>query len=280
MKGSVLVQTNPLPPGQFFGREVRAWNLGSLTLSESQYEPDTFLEAHAHARTYLSLVVKGGYRETYGARERHCLSSTVVLHAAGERHENRFLTSACHLFRIEIEDDWLAKLRERGVGLDAPAEEHGGPLSLLAERMFCEMRTRDSIAPLMVETLMLEFASLLSRKRDETLGRRGPEWMARVDEYLHEHHADSIRLDEVAAIAGVHGAHLNRAFRAVHGCSIGEQVRRLRVESAAQSLIHSSIPIAQIAVDAGFADQSHFSRVFTRILGMTPARYRRLHRSA
>jgi AraC family transcriptional regulator len=274
----VLVQTTPLlPAGHFLGREVRAWRIGALTLSESEYEPDTRLAAHAHQRAYLSLVVKGGYRETYGARERHCLSSTVVVHPSGERHENRFLSPGGHLFRVELDEAWLTKLRECGAGFDAPAEAHGGPLSFIAGRMFRELRTHDSVSPLMIEALTLEFAARLSRAQDDTSRGRGPEWMPRVEEYLRAHFADAIRLDDVAAAAGVHASHLNRTFRAHRGCSIGEQVRRLRVETASRMLIESKLPIAQIAVAAGFADQSHFSRVFARITGISPARYRRVH---
>ena len=273
-----MVQTTPfLPPGRFLGRRLRAWNVGALTLSESEYEPDMRLEAHAHTRAYVSLVVKGGYRETYGSRERHCLSSTVVVHPPGERHANHFLAPGGHLFRVELEDAWLARLREFGAGLDAPADAHGGPLSLIAARMFRELRTRDSVSPLMVEALTLEFAAILARIQEDNVRGRAPDWMTRVEEYLRAHYADAIHLDDVAEVAGVHASHLNRTFRAHRGRSIGEQIRRLRVENAARSLADSDAPIAQIALAAGFADQSHFSRVFSRITGMSPARFRKLH---
>jgi AraC family transcriptional regulator len=90
---------------------------------------------------------------------------------------------------------------------------------------------------------------------------------------------EEVRLDELARLAGVHPAHLNRVFRRQHGCAVGEYVRRLRIDLAARELAGSQRPIADIAAAMGFADQSHFSRVFARVMGMTPGRYRKLHGS-
>jgi len=267
------VNLSHLPPGYFFGRNLRTWSVGAFTLSESQYAPATNLARHAHSRAYFCLVVQGGYRETCGTYERECIPSTVVAHPAGERHSNQFVAASSWLFRVEVDDGWLTKLGQCGAGFDAPAEAHGGPLSQIATRLFRESRTRDTLTPLMIEALMLELAVGMVRRRDD----RGPEWLPRVEEYLHAHFAEPLRLDDLARTAGVHPSHLSRVFRARHGSSIGEYARRLRVERASRELATTKTPIAEIAASGGFADQSHFSRVFARITGMTPAMYRRLH---
>lgn len=265
-----------LPPGCFFGRNLRSLSVGPFTLSESRYAPSTSLAPHAHARAYFCFVVQGGYRETAGSHERECNPSSVVLHPAGELHANQFVAAAgSRLFRVEVEDAWLARLREYGVRDDAPAEVHGGPLSLIATRLFRESRTHDSLTPLMIEALTLELTVGMARRRSDD---RAPEWLPRVEDYLHEHCAGQLRLEDLARTAGVHPGHLNRVFRARHGCSVGEYARRLRVERARRELADTATPIADIAASAGFADQSHFSRVFARITGFSPARYRKLHR--
>ena len=55
----------------------------------------------------------------------------------------------------------------------------------------------------------------------------------------------------------------------------GEYVRRQRIALACRSLAESDMPLADVAIEAGFADQSHFTRTFKRQLGVTPAAYRR-----
>jgi len=80
-------------------------------------------------------------------------------------------------------------------------------------------------------------------------------------------------LTELAAEVGVHPAHLSRALQ-VRGETVGEYLRRRRVEQAERALAGPR-PLAEIAADAGFADQAHFTRVFRRHFGMTPAARRR-----
>ena len=268
-----------LPPGHFFGTTVASWRTGAFLLSESIYQPRTELKPHAHADAYLCLVVRGGHRETAGAQERHCTPSTVVFHPAGERHANEFCGAGAHLFRCEMDAAWLSRLHDAGVRLDAPGEYRAGAPAQLASRMFAELHARDSMSPLIIDALALEFAAWTARLRTPRLRQRAPEWMSRVRDYLHAHVAEEIALDRLASEAGVHAAHLSRVFRASEGCSVGEYVRRLRVERAAGQLATTSTSISGIAAATGFADQSHFSRVFSRIIGTTPARYRKLHRS-
>jgi AraC family transcriptional regulator len=83
-------------------------------------------------------------------------------------------------------------------------------------------------------------------------------------------------VSEVAQAAGVHPAHLARGFRTYFKTSLGSYIRRLRVEFAARELVQSEASLATVALAAGFADQSHFTRLFKRHTGFTPNAYRRL----
>jgi AraC family transcriptional regulator len=64
-------------------------------------------------------------------------------------------------------------------------------------------------------------------------------------------------------------------FRTNVGCTPGEYVRRLRVEFACHRISSSDMPLIEIALEAGFSDQSHLTKNFKRYTGMTPARFRR-----
>ncbi len=84
-------------------------------------------------------------------------------------------------------------------------------------------------------------------------------------------------LDDLGAAAGVHPLHLARAFRRYFGCSVGGYVRRLRVEAASCALLDADEPLARVAHRFGFTDQSHFTRVFARVMGVPPGRFRLGH---
>jgi AraC family transcriptional regulator len=81
----------------------------------------------------------------------------------------------------------------------------------------------------------------------------------------------------VSALAqevGVRPATLARSYRRHFGRTVGERVRELRVEHATRALSETSEPLSAIAIKSGFCDQSHFTNVFRRYVGVTPAAYR------
>ena len=107
----------------------------------------------------------------------------------------------------------------------------------------------------------------------ESCGERA--WIPIAREYLHEHFAEKLSLRDVASAAGVHPVHLSRAFPQRFGMTLGEYVRALRIDYAARELAATKRPIADIALDAGFASQSHLTCHFRARVGVTPAAYRR-----
>jgi AraC family transcriptional regulator len=183
------------------------------------------------------------------------------------------------VFSVEIAPQWLGESPEYRAVLDQPADFQGGPLARLAFRLYREFRGPDIFSPLAVEGLMLEIAAERARRECRPPGAKSPRWLARAEEVLRARFVAPPSLGELACEVGVHPVHLARTFRAKLGCSVGDYGRQLRVEYACQRLSSSDAPLVDIALAAGFADQSHFARTFRRFRGLTPANFRRLHRA-
>ena len=99
--------------------------------------------------------------------------------------------------------------------------------------------------------------------------------MARPDDRkLAVEYSERLTLDDLSREAGVHPVHLSRVFRKCVGEGIGEYVHRLRVRAACEQILEPEISIAEVSLALGFADQSHFTRAFRRVTGMTPAAFR------
>ena len=79
---------------------------------------------------------------------------------------------------------------------------------------------------------------------------------------------------DLARDAGVHPVHLARAFRKFEKRSPGEYQQRLQLRAACELLRDPEWPLAEIAAECGFADQSHFTRMFRRMAATTPLRFR------
>lgn len=83
---------------------------------------------------------------------------------------------------------------------------------------------------------------------------------------------------DLARDAGVHPVYLTRRFRRAYGCSIVALRQFERVRAAAGAIADADTALSTVACDAGFADQSHLTRTFKQMAGVTPAVYRRLVR--
>jgi AraC family transcriptional regulator len=95
-------------------------------------------------------------------------------------------------------------------------------------------------------------------------------------ELLNEEFRNNLRVQDIANEIGVHPFHLSRVFRTVHGQTIGEYVHKLRVKYACEELALPENDLATVALSAGFSDQSHFTRVFKNITGITPGNFRQI----
>jgi AraC-like DNA-binding protein len=96
----------------------------------------------------------------------------------------------------------------------------------------------------------------------------------RVCDHLRTHVAERLSLDELASIAGLSKFYLLRAFRHSYGVTPHAYQMQLRL-GLAWRLIGSGCPLSRATYDAGFADQSHLTRRFAAVFGLTPARYAR-----
>jgi AraC family transcriptional regulator len=264
-----------LSRGQFYGQVTRHRDVGGLNLIETRYAPGTWLPPHSHQHGYFCLVRHGHYREKYGGRERLCGPLSVAFHAPEEVHAEQFAGDETVSFNVEVTNSWLAtRGQEFAGGLDWTADFQGGALAGLALRLYREFLRTDAAAPLAIEGLTLEILAEAWRGSVRGLDRTPAGWLARVHEMVHERFAEQCTLQQLAKQSGVHPVHVAAAFRRQYGCTVGQYVRRRRIEFACQQLTTSDAALADIALAAGFADQSHFCRTFKRLTGLTPAGYR------
>ena len=130
-----------------------------------------------------------------------------------------------------------------------------------------------------IEGLALELLAEATRQPYTGIGA-APPWLRQAREMIVEHFPETLRLTQIAAEVGVHPVYLATAFRQKFGITIGEFVRKLRIEHACAELMKGDLPLTEIALQAGFVDQSHFSKVFKMYVGMTPHKYRNIVHSS
>jgi AraC family transcriptional regulator len=137
-----------------------------------------------------------------------------------------------------------------------------------------ELERREPFSGLAIEGIVLELLAEALRA-GELPTECEPAWLREIRDRLHSDFTNQQSLTDLAAEAGVHPSHAARAFRKRYGCTIGDYLRRMRLEFAIDRLRSSDQPLCQIAQEAGYADQGHFTRAFRRSTGLTPGQFRR-----
>ena len=96
--------------------------------------------------------------------------------------------------------------------------------------------------------------------------------------FISEHYHEPVSIRAMARTCGLSVGSFHRQFRDTYLCTPHTYVRQLRVRMSCHALVFSGRPIAAVAIEHGFSDQSHFTKEFRRIMGETPRSYRRNHR--
>jgi len=242
--------------------------VGECEVELMRFPPGYRIPAFEFDQGYIVIVLDGVLAKTF-AREACTLTRDgVATLPPGAVHTTAFGPSVTRVLAIRGREPALALLVHR------LRYARGIAVSALGRRIAVELQAQDVSWGLAAEGLVLQL--IATSGRAAASAARVP-WLRSARELLHEGVPDVPgSLTELAAAVGVHPAHLARCFRREYGQTVGEYARALRLEWAAEQLALDGAPLAEIALRAGFADQSHFTRAFQQHAGVTPGRYRAL----
>jgi len=262
-----------LRPGQFYGSVINKRSCSGLILSELTHRTGRKLPEHSHQLANFCLLIEGNYAEYYGTQLFEYKPMTIMFHPPALTHRDEIGERGGHFFNVELEPEWMKCLREYSIVPDRPIGGDGADLMWLAIRLYREFKEPHDSSLLGIEGLVMTMLSEMTRAcvKDE---KRPPRWLGQAVDLLHEEFDRNLTINYVAAEVGVHPFHLSKVFKQFHHQTIGEYVKSLKVKFACQKLSDPQTELAFIALAAGFADQSHFTRVFKQTTGMTPGAFR------
>lgn len=262
--------------GNIIGAVRNSRKVNGLFLAETEYASEIFIEPHPHAEPLCSLVLEGALTERWGRSEVECDAGTLTYLPSGEPHDQEYHVDGSRCFLVHFGDQWIRRMRELGVDPSSdPVPLKGAKANWLADQLYREFRSPDAAASLAIEGFALAMLGELARARTHRERSSRPRWLAKAVDILHDRMDGRVNMADIAAEVDVHPTHLSRTFRKRYGCTMGEYLRRLRIEAARAELVASDKSIAAIAIGAGFSDQAHFTRAFKRATGETPGAWRR-----
>jgi len=241
-----------------------------VTIERVDVAAGTRLRGHGHDVAHLCFVMGGQFDERERGRWRTVDEGALRASPAGDEHDLLFrVRSRCLIVLVDGEPG--------GVAPQLPQERcfHTIPRASALAMAISRSMDQPGTSPLTLELHVLELlaaASLAVRRRHAAVR---PPWLPRIRERMHEHPAGSPGAAELAVETGHHPVYVARVFREHYGVGLGEYARLVRAERARLLLAESDLPLARVALLAGYSDQSHLSRSLRRLLGCTPAQVRR-----
>jgi AraC family transcriptional regulator len=258
-------------------RPVKTFRAGGFVLKE--YTPALNLPRHFHELSLLSFTLAGYCSERNGGRTQEYGPFDLQVAPAGQIHSIQYGQGGARSLSIEIASDRSEIVPSLKAAASVSARGKDARVSGLAIQLYEEFQNLDSVSGLAIEGLVLEVLARAARCSATGSKGRAPVWLGQARDLLHARFNEPLRLADIAGTVGTHPVHLARAFRRHYRCTIGEYMRRLRVEFAGHELIGTDSSLVDIALAAGFCAQSHFSSTFKRQTGLSPTRYREAFRS-
>ena len=233
-------------------------------------------QVHSHREVEIVFHPTGrGVSRAEGEPIRPFHAGDVVVYAPGQPHDQ---------VMDELGDDFCVQIA-------LPAHEGAAPrcsfhvpaieepslledLRALSQDRVRVSRSEQTILNLRATSALCALIHLASTRQPTSEGRGPERHVEDAERYIRTSFAAIRSLREVAAGCGVGYDHLRHLFKAARGRSLVQYLNEVRMERAKTLLVHSRLPLKQIAAMCGFRDEYYFSAVFRRHVRMPPGRYR------
>ena len=231
-----------------------------------------------HERYVLCAVDRASADVRYRGKIEELFDGCTMLMEPGEAHRNLVVPAPQNFRALFIEPALFEKMaKESGLRKTPYFRNLTTPHPQLTWAIYrlCEsVETNDTALEQqsrLLQCVRLAFA-YIEETRPEPKSGYNHDAITRAQAYLHEHFNEPVSLDELSAIAGLSPYHLVRSFTRRFGLPPHAYQIHVRVERARAPLA-AGVPLAEVVSSVGFADQSHFTRHFRRIMNTTPANY-------
>jgi AraC family transcriptional regulator len=263
-----------LQTGEFHGQTNNILQLEGVVLTDTEYTHDR-VDWHYHENAYFTFILQGNVLEINKKETYHCAGGSLLFHHSQDPHYNIKPAGFTRGFHVELVESWFKHFSLDSSSLQGSLQVSNIDVRLLFYRIFREAKRNDHFSSLEVQALLIQvFDKMLPGEKTEN--DKKPAWVPKLKEVLHDNLYENYSLDFLSQYLGLHPVHLSRYFPRYFHCSLGEYMRKLRVEKSLSLMPDKKQSLAAIAYDCGFADQSHFSRCFREFTGLTPMAYRRV----
>jgi AraC family transcriptional regulator len=261
-----------LSAGTYYGAINRKFNSNELLVSDAIYTLEK-VDWHYHENPYFTFILEGNLLEGSKKGIHHCAAGDLLFHNWQDPHYNRKPDGCTRGFHIELSPNWHWNEMAALHLLEGNMDIHLPEVRLLFHKLFWESFDQDNSSGLAMDSLLLHVFSVLHR--DWIVSeRKVPQWVYTLRDYLRANFSSELNLTTISHTVDLHPVYLSREFSRYFGVTMGDYIRKLKVENAVLLLREPTLSLTEIGYQSGFADQSLFIRCFKSLFGSTPGEYR------
>ena len=253
-----------LDKGNYSGRVQQLKEFADFITSKTTYTDNYNTEFHYHENPHLSFILQGGNYEYKKSQASVKKIGDVSFYHSGELHKTIPTDKTAKNLNLEIDINFLKENFSSEAELKNAIERNINS-RLFMLKVHTEIQLNDKITETTVQTLLLNFI-----KENKTENYKAIKWIGKLNEILKDEWNKNHSLSELSQLLGIHPVTISKNFNKYFGCTYGDYVRKLRIDRSLTLIKYANHSLTEIAYLCGFADQSHFIRVFKNYAGLAP----------
>lgn len=243
-----------------------------ISIVETEYQNKVYEGWHSHNNAHITLFLKGGTTEKRKNFNENIGPGSLLFYHSDELHLNQNTLFPSRNINLEIEEDLLKELQLNEAMIEKSIE-NSTLTKFLILKIFKETQSADVFSNDNIKMLFAQFS-----QNNNYLERyeKSPFWVKSLHELLNDCWNENPNLNDLAEVLHLNPITISKHFPKYFGCTLGEYMRRIKINRSL-SLIHSSSEnLTEIAMQCGFSDQSHFIRTFKNQTGFLPKQFQKL----
>jgi AraC family transcriptional regulator len=243
-----------------------------LEVMVKRFLAGSVMAPHVHEAAAMCVVLGGEMHEATDASESSYGAGNVIFKPSGVRHSNRFGPAGASILTIAMDDEVVDRLNAAGFPASDVFDSQARSVKYLSGCLISALRRRDG---LQCDAVALQLLAAVTT--DRTAANTGsPDWLWRIRAAIVRDTRGKFTIDRAARESGIESARIVEHLRRRYGLGFAAYTHQVKIEEALMILLaRPHVTLASVAAQLGFYDQSHFTRVFKRIVGITPSAFRR-----
>lgn len=259
-----------LNKGKYSGKVQNLKEYAGFITSKTTYVDNYNSEFHYHENPHLSFILQGGNYEHKKSQKSVKNIGDVLFYHSGELHKTIPTNEFTKNLNLEIDNNFLKENFISEIELKNVIKNSLNS-RLFMLKVYSELQYNDTISETAIQTILLDFVKNHKIDNHKTI-----KWMNELNDILNDEWNKNHSLSELSQCLNVHPVTISKNFNKHFGSTYGDYVRKLRIDRSLTLIKNTNHSLTEIAFLCGFADQSHFIRVFKNHTGLNPKYFQKL----